>query len=107
MNDLKLAKQLFDEIGHIRIVVNDSVKFGLNPEDCALIQLADKYEDFIIQYIKGLLDDRNGWVEWFIYDNDFGVRGFQASVQDTHLNVRTVDDLQHMIRLDNENPLTH
>lgn len=66
------------------------------PYQQSLFTLMDKYVDAVMQ----IIGDERQWLSWFIYDNEFGAKGFEAGFLDEEIetdnqmrNIRTIDDL--------------
>lgn len=77
------------EIKRVEKVVDNAVDFGLSIEDNELIQVAFKYQEFLINTLSEKIGDTQKWVEWFVYENEMGKRGFKVSIPnmpDKHVN---------------------
>lgn len=52
-----------------------------------------------VKQVAHRIGDKKEWLEWFMYENDFGARGFEASPGDEHpmRKIETIDDLVWLI----------
>ena len=55
----------------------------------------ERYTDMLAK----LVGDRDGWLCWFLYENDCGEKGHEATINGKTINVRCVKDLERVIRL--------
>lgn len=63
-------------------------------------KLFNSVYDFIDSYIQTLaviIGDEHGWLEWYIYDNDWGKKGYGATIDGKTINIKTFDDLLEVI----------
>lgn len=54
-------------------------------------------EDFSIELVEEIVDDKEKWIEWFVYENDCGEKELEAGRQDNLKKIKTVDDLLELI----------
>jgi len=57
-------------------------------------------EEIINEYVNMLADqvgDTANWINWFIWENDFGKRGHEAGYDGEMTSIRTIDDLYRLI----------
>jgi hypothetical protein len=56
-------------------------------------------EDFSIELVEEIVDDKEKWIEWFVYENDCGEKELEAGRQDNLKKIKTVDDLLELIEM--------
>ena len=61
----------------------------------ALYQPFDRYTDAVSK----LVGDQGKWLEWFIWDNGCGEKGYEAHIGGKTIKVYNVKDLERVIRL--------
>lgn len=70
-----------------------------NLEGSQLCEEIDVLFEAYREQVRSRIDDKEDWIGWFMYENDFGARGFNAKPSDKHelKEIRTVDDLVWLI----------
>jgi len=74
--------------------------FGMNPESkysTIVYSILGNYIDLVAEVI----GDRSEWLEWYIWDNECGSKGFEAGVNDNIRSVKTPEDLLWLIDIEN------
>ena len=54
-------------------------------------------ENFSIELVEEIVDDKGKWIEWFVYENDCGEKEYEAGLFDHLKKIKTVDDLLELI----------
>jgi len=54
-------------------------------------------EGFSIELVEEIVDDKDKWIEWFVYENDCGEKELEAGPRDNLKKIKTVDDLLELI----------
>ncbi len=54
-------------------------------------------EDFSIELVEEIVDDKDKWIEWFVYENGCGEKEYKAGLRDNLKKIKTVDDLLELI----------
>lgn len=57
--------------------------------------------DTHLQTVKDVVGDKDDWIEWYLYDNDYGKKEFEAGYDSNLKPVKTIDDLLELIELGN------
>lgn len=74
---LKVLKELENYVKKSQDLTSRLLKHGYNVES-QIIKDIDNLCTNYIDNVKGIFSDDSGWIYWFIYDNDFGNRKFEA-----------------------------
>lgn len=69
-------------------------QLNINPES---ILLDDSVIDQYQRLIELLLGDTSGWISWYIYDNDFGIKGMEAGLHNRLESITTPEQLLELI----------
>ena len=73
--------------------------FGAYPEKVTDVLFPDK----IINVMSDIMDDREGWIDWYIYENDWGRRKFDVVYDNKKVPSETLDDLWQLIMNERRN----
>lgn len=65
------------------------------------IDIADHLEDAYVMAISQLENDNDGWIRWYIYDNDFGRKRLQAMLHDKMIPINNTRQLLMLIEKSN------
>jgi hypothetical protein len=65
------------------------------------IDIADHLEDAYVMAISQLANDNDGWIRWYIYDNDFGRKRLQAMLHDKMIPINNTRQLLTLIEQSN------
>ncbi len=68
----------------------------INP-DCDFLQSAYKVESYLVEALALLVDDKAGWLEWFVYENAFGKKALKAGLKEDLRPIKTLTDLRALI----------
>ena len=79
--------------------VQSAVSDFVNP-DGAFMESAYRVENFLVDALALLIDDKGGWLDWFIYENDFGEKALEAGLKEDLKPIKTLDDLRALIELE-------
>lgn len=52
----------------------------ISPSSTGVVEIGGKFIDDYIKLIEINLGDRDGWVSWFVFDNDFGKNEFEVRI---------------------------
>ena len=66
----------------------------------AFMQSAYKVEGFLVEALALLVDDKNGWLYWFVYENHFGEKALEVGLKEDLKPIKTLDDLRALIEGD-------
>ena len=61
--------------------------------DFTIIDFDYKFENAYIHLIELAMSDTSEWIDWFVYENDFGARGMEAGYDNALRPIATFDDL--------------
>lgn len=70
--------------------------FGANP-DGNFQRSVFKLQDFAIKQTSKIIGDNEEWLDWFIYENDWGEKAFEAGYDDNLKEIKTIDDLVDLL----------
>lgn len=65
--------------------------------DSALMDSTYKVEGFLVEALAMLVDDKDGWLYWFVHENHFGEKGLEAELEENMKPIKTLDDLRALI----------
>ena len=71
--------------------------FGVGVVDTKLYDGCYGLVDSCIEFISLMLDDTHEWLNWYIYDNECGKRGFEAGYYSDVKKISSLDDLFMLI----------
>lgn len=71
--------------------------FGVS-DDSRVFELFSMLDDYMLTLLEEVIGDDDKWVEWYIYENDCGGRGFEAGYDGIKKPINSVDDLVELIR---------
>jgi hypothetical protein len=57
----------------------------------------DKLYTACIELLEELVNDKAKWIEYFIWENDFGCNEFEAFINGVKFELKTIDDLWNII----------
>lgn len=63
----------------------------------AFMQSANEVENHLVKALALLIDDKYGWLDWFVYDNDFGEKSLNAGLENEMKPIKTLGDLKALI----------
>lgn len=61
------------------------------------ITIADELEEAFIRVVSELAGDRNNWIDWYIYENDFGKKKHEAGYDGNRKPIKTTRQLLDLI----------
>lgn len=71
--------------------------FGFS-DDSSVYKTLFEQEEYMLDLLEEVLQDDDKWIEWYIYENDCGDRGFEAGYDGMKKPINSVDDLVELIR---------
>ena len=77
----------------------NAVSDFVNP-DGAFMESAHKVESHLIDALALLIDDKGCWLEWFVYENDFGEKPLEAGLENDMKPIKNLNDLRALIELE-------
>lgn len=88
----------------MRGLILEAVELGIGrvePEG-TLHTLLCEQQDQYTKAVAELVGDRDGWLNWYAHDNDYGRKGFEARARqcDKLRPIRTVAQLARLIEVD-------
>ena len=107
-NEVILTKEMFIDIMiAIRDMYNAGSDFydkicnalGVYPENLVEVLFPDK----IIDVMSDVMDDHEGWIGWYIYENDWGKHKLEVKVGDEKVPSKTLSDLWKLIMNERKN----
>lgn len=57
-------------------------------------------ENFVLNLAAEKIGDKGDWLEWFVYDNECGSKGYEVTINGKEKKIKTVDDLLEVIEHD-------
>ncbi len=85
-----------DKKGRDDLYDNLKLSFGDCIESPLFAQLFAT-EDLALTYLKKLIGDEYDWLDWFIYENDCGKKGYEAGEKGNLKPVKTIEDILEII----------
>jgi hypothetical protein len=65
----------------------------------AVCEYGARFLDDYIRILSELVGDDNGWISWYVFDNELGKRGFEAGYDGNVVKITSVDMLWELIEL--------
>jgi hypothetical protein len=50
----------------------------ISPSSTGVVEFGNSFIDAYMKLLSRALGDENEWVEWFVYENDFGAKGMEV-----------------------------
>lgn len=99
MNKLKILKYGLDAIQKFH---NDQITLDkglriLSPSGTNVIEFGSELESSFIKILSEVLDDNSNWIDWYIYDNDFGMKKLTAGYDGKLKIINTPEKLLQLI----------
>jgi len=89
INSLKSFKEIKRNISNnLRTLCNDFT----------VIDFTYVFEDAYIHLIELAMNDKSGWIDWFIYENDFGKKEMAAGYDTVVKPIKNNDDLYDLMQ---------
>lgn len=90
MNSLKSFREIKRNVSNnLRTLCSDFTE----------IDFINVFEDDYIHLIELAMNDKSGWIDWFIYENDFGKKEMTAGYDDTVVKpIKNNDDLYDLMQ---------
>lgn len=66
--------------------------------DFTVIDFTNVFEDSYIHLIELAMNDKTGWIDWFIYENDFGKKEMTAGYDTVVKPIKNNDDLYDLMQ---------
>lgn len=102
MDKLKLLKEYVNERKKLVSYVDKLNKaIDLNPES-PLINKFYELDDLARKFLKIILTDDADWLDWYVYDNDSGAKGYDAGYDKNLKPIKTEEDLLELIESEND-----
>jgi len=88
--------ECYQNINHIYDKLNDI--YLLSPESNISACMYNTFKLYT-NFLSEKLGDEDGWLEWYIYDNDCGRRGFAAKASNwkKYKKIKNLKDLENLI----------
>lgn len=95
--EMQHLKTLIDERDKI---INSMREMGFRVES-PIFDILYKYENALIKNIAKRAGEEleSSWCEWFVFENDFGDKGFEAYIKDKKYKITSVEELYDFINL--------
>ena len=95
--DFDSFKKEMEELHSFYIEIHKIIDFlEMQPEN-KIVNLYFKMFETIKNYISEKNNDKFSWIDWFIYDNEFGKKGFEAGYKDK--KVQKIKNLEQLFNL--------
>jgi hypothetical protein len=65
----------------------------------AVCEYGARFLDDYIRILSEMVEDGYGWISWYVFDNGFGKRGFEAGYDGNVVKITSVDMLWKLIKL--------
>ena len=65
--------------------------FGSEAFDSPVIENGYKYCDVAVKLAEKYFGDTNDWISWFMYDNEFGENGYEATIDDSEVKIDSIE----------------
>ena len=88
---LKSFCNLRDEIG-------DTIGKLLFSESYVYFSFGEEFMNHYIELLEDTFGDRGSWIQWFIFENDWGRREYEAGFKGNMLPIKTTEDLYDLIK---------
>lgn len=89
------ALESIKEASRVQNAVSDFVD-----SDSDFMKSAYNVEGYLVDALVILIDDKEGWLEWFVYENDFGRKALKAGPENDMKPIKTLNDLKVLIELE-------
>lgn len=107
-NEVILTKEMFIDI---MLAIRDMYNAGSDFYDkisdlfgaCSEKVVDVLFPDKIIDAMSDIMDDQEGWIDWYIYENDWGRRKFDVMYDNEKVPSETLDDLWQLIMNERRN----
>lgn len=102
MDKLKLLKEYVKE--HKKMVSYvDKLYETIDPNpESPLINKFYEMDDLARKFLKIILTDDADWVDWYVYENDSGAKGYEAGYDKNLKPIKTEEDLLELIESKND-----
>lgn len=98
---LEMLENLFSIYTKVHKQLN-VLQTTLNPDPgCRLYTTIFKLMDIAIDTTALVLEEKEGWLRWMVYENDCGHKGLEAGHNGELKSIRTATDLLNLIENDN------
>jgi len=102
MNKLT-AQEFAGEINKIKLFMAEQDKLDLaikiiSPSGTGVVEFGS---EFLMDYIKLLakvVGDNYGWIEWYIFENDFGLNKYVVTIDSIDIEITNAEELLNVIQ---------
>lgn len=94
-------KFLEQQINNLKKFKEDSDKFNDNfsmlGDEVGFVDLGFKLYEGYIELLEEVFDDKDKWISWFIFENNFGDKEFEAGYGKVISKIKTVKGLWNLM----------
>jgi len=92
MERLKSFYQLRHETGDIlgKLLFSESYVY---------LSFGEEFMNHYIELIEDVFGDKCSWIQWFIFENDWGAKGYEAGYDGKVSPIRTLGELYDLIKV--------
>lgn len=91
MERLKSFYKLRNETG-------DALGKLLFDESFTYFSFGEEFMNHYIELLEDVFGDKSSWIQWFIFENDWGARAMEAGFKDNMLPIKTTEDLYDLMK---------
>src|SRR5882724_9949374 len=78
-------KQFIDSIENLKNFLNEREKLQnvldvISPSSTGVVELGGKFIDDYVDLMKITFNDSYNWIDWFVWDNDFGNNELEVTI---------------------------
>lgn len=70
----------------------------ISPTSTGVVELGGQFIEDYIAVLEIAMGDKEGWIDWYVLENDFGARGLKAYV-DKEYKIRNDKDMYNFLQL--------
>lgn len=99
MNKVEIIQNWIDKIKESNSLVNPVIDaLQCEPEN-PISNSIDLIQTAYTEAVKQLVGDDQDWLDWFWWDNEMGMRGFEAGLRENKRPIKTAEDLVWVMEL--------
>jgi len=92
MERLKSFYKLRDEVG-------DTLGKLLFSESFTYLSFGEEFMYHYIELMEDVFEDKGSWIQWFVFENDWGVHGYEAGLIGKSSPIQTIEQLYDLIKI--------
>jgi hypothetical protein len=94
-NDMSDLKKEYDKVNDLYEKLK--TVFGTYVFECEIFEVLYSSLEFSLKLVEGKYNDKSNWISWYIYENDWGKKEYEAGYDNNMKKICSVEDLYNII----------